>query len=374
MNHLLFYLLLTFSLCMSVDLRAEPSLEERVGQLFFGVVYGETLDEATCAFLERTHLGNVVYFSWANGLHSPEQVRALSGQLTTAITKITGTAPLIAVDQEGGRVARLTHGFTTFASNESIGCLDDPTLAFEMGVVIGQELASVGVTMNFAPVVDVNVNPNNSVIGSRSYGADPTLVTAMAAQFIAGHRQSGVATVLKHFPGHGDTNVNSHQGLPVVDKDLASLQAIELAPFRHLMHEADALMTAHLLVPALDPLHPASTSSPILTDLLRKEWGYNGVVISDSLAMRAIAPDQSSLDQAIVSVSRAAIDAFNAGCDLLLLGALEWADFHATQRDNERLMEEVITLFCNAVRSGEISSERIEASLMRIQRIKADRP
>ncbi|MDP1835082.1 MAG: beta-N-acetylhexosaminidase [Chlamydiales bacterium] len=348
-------------------LQAELSLEEKVGQLFFGFVYGESLDESSKAFLQRTCLGNVVYYRWANALTSPAQVRALSEQLTETITV---APPIIAVDQEGGRVCRLTHGFTAFNTNSVLGALEDPSIVHNAGVTIAKELADCGINMNFAPVVDVNSNPDNPVIGSRSYHSDPDVVVAMARQFMAGHKQARILTALKHFPGHGDTNLNSHHSLPVISKSLEQLEQTELLPFKALAGQVDMIMTAHILVPALDPNSPATFSAPILTGLLRGQWGYQGIVISDSLVMRAAAPNQSNFEEAVVSVSRASISAFNAGCDCLIIGALEWADFTAPPQQNLLLIERVITSFTEAVRAGHIDLDQVEVSYNRVMSLK----
>jgi beta-N-acetylhexosaminidase len=349
------------------SLRAELSLEEKVGQLFFGFIYGESLDESSKAFLQRTHLGNIVYYRWANGLTSPDQVRALSDQLADAISV---APPIIAVDQEGGRVCRLMHGFTAFNTNSDLGALCDASIVYKAGATIARELKECGINMNFAPVVDVNSNPSNPVIGNRSYHSDPAVVVAMARQFMSGHKQAGVLTALKHFPGHGDTNLNSHYSLPVISKSLEQLEQTELVPFRALAGQADMIMTAHIMVPALDPNAPATFSVPILTDLLRGQWGFQGLVISDSLVMRAAAPNQASFEEAVASVSRASINAFNAGCDCLILGALEWADFTATPEQNLLLIERVITSFTEAVRAGHIDLDRVESSSNHVMSIK----
>lgn len=343
---------------------------DSVGQLFVGVVYGKSLEEEQCAFLWRSRLGNVIYFTWANALESRQQVTELSWQLQQAITEITGEPPLIMVDQEGGRVARLREGFTAFNTNEVFGQLNDPQLVYQMGRTLARELRESGITVNLAPVVDVNVCPENKVIGSRSYGGDPKGVVRMASAFLRAHRQMGVGTALKHFPGHGDTRSDSHLELPVVDKPIEVLEATELAPFRALAAEADIIMTAHIYVPALDPEVPATFSSKILTGLLRQSIGFDGVIMSDSLVMRSAAPQQATFEQAVDAVTRAAKQAFLAGCDLLLLGALDWADCPISPEQNRQMQQRVIEGFSEAVRSGEIPQHRLEESLLRIKRLK----
>jgi beta-N-acetylhexosaminidase len=358
------------ALWLACSLNAESSLRNDVGQLFIGFLYGDTVGAPQRAFLERSRLGNIIYFQWANTLESPEQVATLSQQLDRTIYQITRARPLIAVDQEGGPVARLKTGFTAFTSQEVMGQLDDPCLVYRRGRTIAQELRRVGITMNLAPVVDVNVCPENPVIGSRSFGANPQKVVRLASEFLRAHREVGVATVLKHFPGHGDTRTNSHLALPTVDKPMEALEETELFPFRSLTYQADAIMTAHLRVPALDSVEPATFSYRILTRLLRESMGFEGVIMSDSLAMRAAVPQQATFDEAVEGMTRAAIRAFLAGCDCLLLGALDWADCSVTPADNIRMQERVMDGFLEAVETGEIPQSRVKASLARIQQLK----
>ncbi len=357
-------------LSVATVLHAEMSLEDKVGQLIFGFVYGEELNDDARCFLESSRLGNVVYYRWANGLTSPAQVNALSQQLHSTITTITGVAPLIAVDQEGGRVSRLVNGFSSLPSPGVIGASGDPSLAYAIGRLCASELRAVGINMNLAPVVDVASNPDNPVIGDRSFGKTPDVVVVMASQVIAAHQEEGIATVLKHFPGHGDTAIDSHLGLPIVGKSLEQLEAMELLPFKALLGQADAVMTAHLLVPALDPVHPATRSSAILTGLLRQQWGYDGVIISDCLTMRGIAPDQHNFASASAAVTQAALEAILAGCDCVIIGRLEWADFDATPAQNLQLIADVAAALRQAVVSGTLSMERLDASVERLLRLK----
>lgn len=360
--HQLVYLLL-LSLFLSTKAYSEHfSLEEKVGQLFFGFIYGEELSPQIEEFLKETSIGNIIYYRWANGLHSPEQVRRLSSQITSFL-KIPA---FIAVDQEGGRVARLKEGFRAFTSNAVLGALNDSSYVELASQSVAKELKEVGINVNLAPVVDVNSNPSNPVIADRSYSPDPLVVAAMAGAFLRGHRKEGVLTVLKHFPGHGDTQKNSHRSLPVVDKTRAELEQTELRPFNALVSSADMIMTAHILLPALDPNCCATFSSKILEELLKKEWNYQGLVLSDSLVMRASSPNQRTLEEAIESVSQAAIAAFNAGCDCLLLGALEWADFKTTPADNIEMQRRVLKKFSQAVKNGQVSPAKLDQSFQKI--------
>jgi len=262
---------------------------------------GEEIDDDARALVQDVKVGGIIYYNWANGLHSPKQVLGLSEGLQS----LAEIPLLIAVDQEGGRVARLK--FTKFPSNQ-----DAKDQAGEIAFCIGEELRSVGINMNLAPVVDVNSNPQNPVIGDRAFSSDPKEVAACGKEAIDGYKKAGVIATLKHFPGHGDTSIDSHEDLPVVYKSKEELEAVELFPFKELSSSVNAIMTAHILVPALDPEFPATLSKKTL-DYLREEIGFEGVIVSDSLVMQGVLKKCGSIEEA-------AIQAINAGCDLLILG------------------------------------------------------
>ena len=346
----------------------DMTLEEKVGQLFFGFVYGEDLTDEAKDIIATSKIGNIIYYSWANGLTKRAQVRTLSGQLQEYMLQIVGVPAIISVDQEGGRVFRLSGEFTTFPSMGTVASNQDPLEASQMAFCMAQEMHDVGITLNFAPVVDVNSNPKNPVIGTRSFSSEPDEVIRFARAMISGFHRGKVGVTLKHFPGHGDAMVDSHFGLPCVQKTQKELFECELKPFCALCGEADAIMTAHLMVPSLDPNQCATFSTSILTDLLRKKLDFRGIVISDSLAMKGVVPHQQSLQEAVEGVSEAAIRAFQAGCDCLLLGRLEWADFFEAKEPlpNMHMMKHVLKNFCEAVKVGRISKERVDDSVRRI--------
>jgi len=334
--------------------------KQKVGQVFIGVVHGERVDSNVNEFLYETKLGNILYFNWANGLESPDQVAALSQELRECIEENTGFTPLIGVDQEGGRVVRLkwlaTPSAREIAAEQSI---------YATGKKIGAGLREVGVNLNFAPVVDVDSNPDNPVIGHRSFGQDPETVIASAEEMIEALHEEGILATLKHFPGHGDTDKDSHKALPVVRKSLEKIEAVELAPFAALKDKADAIMTAHVLFPALDEKNCATLSKPIITGLLRERWGYEGVVISDSLMMRGVAPHQETIEEAIDSVTEACLKAFDAGCDLMILARLQWAEEKTTPEQDLYVIKEVMHRF------GErVGPERLDESVTRVLSLK----
>lgn len=282
----------------------------------------------------------------------PRQVRELTGALRTCCPY----APMIAVDEEGGQVARLAnaYGFSLpkVGSMEKIGRTGDTEKARQAGETIGGYLADYGFTMDFAPDADVNLNPDNQVIGSRSFGSDPQLVAEMVSAYIDGLHEHGVLAVIKHFPGHGDTSEDTHSGYVALHKTWDELLAAELVPFRANLDKTDAVMVSHITLDRVtDDGLPASLSKQLVTGRLREELGYDGLVITDSLAMGAIEQHYSSEEAAVL--------AFDAGCDILLM-----------PQDYRQAFDGLV----KAVEDGRISEERLNESVRRILRVKyADR-
>ena len=235
-----------------VCLPKEMTMKEKVGQLLMVHFHGEEANEDAKCLIQDLGVGGIIYYSWANGLHSPHQVRVLSQGLQSIAQQNRNPIPLfISVDQEGGVVSRFHQGFTSFPGNGALGRTKNLDLAEEIAFAMGEELRSVGANMNLAPVIDVNVNPKNPVIGIRSFGDDPALVAAFGHRMLQGNKRAHVIGVPKHFPGHGDVDTDSHENLPIVRKSMDMLRKIELIPFERLAPEAEAIMTAHILVPAL---------------------------------------------------------------------------------------------------------------------------
>jgi len=344
--------LLSLFLVASISLQAELSLEEKVGQLL--MVHVASLDDAK-VLIQDAHVGGVIYFRALNSLERYEDVRAFSQELQSLAT----IPLLIAVDQEGGRVTHLRGEFTHPPCNWDVGLTGEPVEAEKIAFMIGSELGAVGINMNLAPVVDVNTNPLNPVIGNRSFSSLPEEVARFAKAALTGYKKAGIISTVKHFPGHGDTAKDSHHDLPVVNKPKEQLFAEELLPFAQLAADADVIMSAHLLVPALDDTNPATFSPLILQNLLRDELGFTGVIISDSLVM------EGALKMA-TSVENAAITALNAGCDILLIAGgfmrKELAEPAAILRVHKALVE--------AVESGQISQERLDQAVDRILTLK----
>src|SRR5437870_8344294 len=286
------------------------------GRLVMVGVQGKTLDQAQAVFLRRHHIRAVVLFR--DNLGTEDDVRALTAGLREAM----GPGALIGIDQEGGAVVRATF-LPQPPAAMALGAAGDASLARDVGAAVARGIRSIGFNWNFAPVLDVNNNPENPVIAERSFSANPEDVARLGAAWMRGALSERVACCVKHFPGHGDTHVDSHLDLPVVDKPRKSLDRMELAPFFALRDEAPAMMTAHIVYPKIDPRHPATLSRAILGGVLRDEWRYDGVVITDSLAMKAI-HDRYGHD-------RAAVLALQAGADMVM--ALGSADEQAAAID-----------------------------------------
>ncbi len=286
--------------------RAMTSLARDCGQLlvvgFEGAVAPADLQER----IGRSEVGAAMLFR--PNIVSPEQVADLVSSLRAAAPP---DAPLVcAVDQEGGLVQRLREPLTVWPDMLSVGAAGDPERTFAVGHALGMELSALGIGWNFAPVLDVHTNPANPVIGSRAFGTTPATVVAHGLAFWRGLRAASVLGCGKHFPGHGDTRSDSHRDLPVVSHDQARLRAVELAPFAAAARaNMEAMMTAHVMFPALDAARPATLSRRILTDLLRGELGFLGLVVSDDLGMKAVA-DRWSIEDLVVEGVLAGIDQF----------------------------------------------------------------
>jgi len=317
----------------------------KVSQLTLTGIALPHLTTAIRSSLQRLQPGGIVLFL-RNVVTTTELVR-----LTRELRNLLSPHALIAVDQEGGRVARLRSPFTEWPPMRTFGDANSPALARAAGRAMGRELAAAGFNCDFAPVLDVDSNPANPVIGDRSFSSQPRRVAAMALAFARGLQDSGIVPCGKHFPGHGDTALDSHLALPEVARTLQELRRVELAPFRRAIKaNLPMLMTAHVRYPALDPDHPATLSKAILQTLLRRELGFEGAVVSDDLSMHAL--DGSG------SLGEVAVDAFNAGCDLLLAcQSLEAG-------------EEAAAALEAGVRSGRISQRRLREAHGRVSKLR----
>ncbi len=351
------------------DLIGRMTLDQKIGQLFVMRVYGHSAtrpDPADVAanrneigvanaaeLIAKYHVGGVMYLGWAHNIRDPHQVAALSGGIQKAALASSAPVPvLISTDQEYGTVARIGAPATLFPGAMALGAGGSAADVRTAARTAGAELAALGIRQDYAPVADVNVNPANPVIGVRSFGADPKAVARLVAAQVAGYQAAGVAATAKHFPGHGDTSVDSHVGLPVITHSRKEWERLDAPPFRAAIEAGiDSIMTAHLLFPALDPADdPATLSRPILTGVLREQLGYDGVVVTDSLGMQGVRKKYGD--------GRVPVLALRAGVDQLLNPPDLALAFQGVRE---------------AVRAGELSEDRIDRSLWRVLELKARR-
>lgn len=317
------------------------------GQLIMIRFPGTELDAATADFLRANRVRGVCLFR-GNMVNAEQLTR-----LTADLRAVMGPDALIGIDQEGGAVVRALWVPAPPAAM-GLGAADDVALAREVGAAVGRAVRALGINWNFAPVLDLNNNPHNPVIAERSFGADPQRATELALAWMAGGAAEGVACCVKHFPGHGDTTVDSHRDLPTVDKPRAELEQFEFAPFKLAAASAPALMTAHIVYPALDPDYPATLSRRILHTLLREEWNYQGVIITDGMDMHAIAGRYGA--------GPAAARALIAGADMVM--ALGTAETQA----------EAIAAIAAAIDDGSISADDIAQRLARLSALARNYP
>ena len=279
------------------------TLDQDVAGLFAVGFHGTTPSREVVELIRRGVYGVILF---ARNVESAEQV----AELVAELKRVAGRPLLVSVDQEGGRVARLRgpHGFTELPPMRALGTTDDERLAQEVGGLLGRELRAVGIDQDYAPVVDVDTNPANPVIGDRSFSSDARQVARMGAAVARGLQAAGVAACAKHFPGHGDTSQDSHKDLPRLPHPLERLRAVELVPFQALAAAGVAsVMTAPVVFEALDPVRPATLSPPVLR-LLRSECRFDGCVISDDLQMQAVS-EHFSLEGAVPAALLAGVDA-----------------------------------------------------------------
>jgi len=332
----------------------QMTLEQKVAQMFVFTFFGAPVNQPALDVLERWQPGFVALLP--SNLGDPQAVTNLTNQIQQTLINAGGIPAFIAVDQEGGIVAHLEDGFTQWPVPMLLTASGDIDLAYRVGQAKAAEMRAVGINMNLAPVADLHTNPQNPIIGRRSFGSDPLMVAPILNAFITGMQAGGVMGTAKHFPGHGDTDTDSHIALPVLNHDAARLQSVELVPFAASI-EADvgAIMMAHIWLPQFEPQvnQPASLSSALVHDLLREQLRYDGLVITDAMDMDAIDTVYSPQQRALLAVE--------AGNDLILTGA------HVSPEQQVHAMEAVVS----AVREGKITEERIDQSVQRILAAKA---
>ncbi|MYT30503.1 MULTISPECIES: glycoside hydrolase family 3 protein [unclassified Streptomyces] len=348
---------------------ARMTPEEKAGQLFVMRVYGESATDPDPADVEANrkeigvdnaaeliatyHVGGIIYFGWAHNTRDPHQIAELSNGIQDAAADLRVPVPvLISTDQEHGIVARIGAPATLLPGAMALGAGGSVEDARAAGRISGQELRAMGLRQDYAPDADVNVNPANPVIGVRSFGADPQAVARMVAAQVGGYQGAGVAACAKHFPGHGDTDTDSHVGLPYIHHTAEEWERLDAPPFKAAIAAGiDSVMTAHIVVPALDPSgDPATLSRPIVTGILRERLGYDGVVVTDSLGMEGVRVKYGD--------DRVPVLALRAGVDQLL---------------NPPDLSVAHTAVVRALRDGELSEREIDAKLLRILLLKERR-
>jgi beta-N-acetylhexosaminidase len=318
-----------------------------MGQLLIGSLPGTTITPEIRSLGREFSLGGIILFS--RNIEEPEQV----AELAVDLQSLASETPLwVSVDQEGGRVARLRKPFTEWPPMAVLGRSGSAELATRFAAALAAELRAVGVTLDYAPVLDIHTNPRNPVIGDRALAEDADAVGRLGAAIVRGLQDNGIAACGKHFPGHGDTSVDSHLELPLVEHPPDRIRRVECVPFREAIRaEVAFIMTAHVLVPALDDERPATLSPHIVQHLLRDELGFQGVILSDDLEMKAIAASWAIPDAGVQAVA--------AGCDGLLICS---GDVETQAATLETLV--------HAVEDHRLAYARLEDALTRLRRAK----
>ena len=347
------------------EILAQMTTEQKLAQMT--MVAFSKLDETTVSCLSEIQPGGIILFR--ENCPNAADTAALTLQLQKLAINAGGIPLLISTDQEGGYIIRMNES-TWLPGNMAIAATGDPDNARLAASVIGEELLACGINTDFAPVVDVNSNPSNPIIGVRSFGEDPDSVAAFSREFLNGLHEAGEIAALKHFPGHGDTDTDSHTGLPCVNKTMEELLAFELVPFQTAIDAgADMVMTAHIVYPQIETetaisaadnreiYLPATLSKTILTDLLRDRMGFQGVIVTDSLIMDAIAKN--------FGLNEAAAMAINAGADLLL------DPIRLKTKEDCETYKQLIRYLAALVEQGTIPEERLDESVMRVLELKA---
>ena len=322
------------------------TLDEKIGQMIITGFNGSEYNDDMDRLINEYKVGGVILF--ARNIEDSNQMI----DLTRALQENNNNLPLfISIDEEGGRVSRLPDDVEKFPSAFTIGLINDQQTAYENGKEIGYTLKRLGINLDYAPVLDIYSNENNTVIGDRAFSTEESIVSTMGIATMEGIEDSDIIPVVKHFPGHGDTEVDSDYGLPIVYKTLEELRNFEFIPFvKAIESGCDVIMVSHIILNEVDSINPASLSKIVISDLLRKDMGFDKVVITDDMSMGAIT--------SIMSIEEACIKSIEAGCDILLLG-------NAYEE-----IEQVINSIKLKLYNGEISEEQINKSVKRILELK----
>lgn len=322
------------------------TLEQKIGQLFIVGFEGDIINDEIIDLVKNQEVGGLIYFS--RNVVDSNQIITLNNE----IKAIKKDIPLfISVDEEGGVVSRVPDEFLKLPSSGYIGKFDDENLSYNIGSIISKELKSLGFNMDFAPVLDIDSNPNNTVIGERAFGNNADIVSKLGIKTMEGLRDGGIIPVVKHFPGHGDTDIDSHYGLPIVTKTLEELNNLEFIPFKNAIENgADVVMVSSIILSSIDSEYPATMSKKVTTDILRNKLNFDGVIATDDMTMGAIMDNYNLTDAVIMAI--------NAGNDLILV-CHGYDDIIKS-----------ISAVKDAVSSNIISEERIDESVYRILKLK----
>lgn len=324
----------------------EMTLDEKIGQMVLSGFNGTDFNGELDTLINDLKVGGVILFS--RNIEDSNQLKKLNLDIEEANKNIP---VFISIDEEGGRVNRLAKNIKRFESAKSIGDKGDIKYAYENGKEIGKTLKAYKINMNFAPVLDIYSNSKNTVIGDRAFGNNEKIVETMGIATMQGLKDEDVIPVIKHFPGHGDTEVDSHIGLPVVEKSIDQLYDFELAPFKKAIESgAEAVMVSHILMKQIDDKNPATLSYNLITEILRNDMEFSNVIITDDMCMKAITNR--------LSVEEASIKSIKAGSDIILIGS----DIGKTKSVIEKIKL--------AVERNEISEKRIDESVYRILKLK----
>ena len=322
------------------------TLEQKIGQLFIVGFEGDIINDEIIDLVKNQEVGGLIYFS--RNVVDSNQIITLNNE----IKAIKKDIPLfISVDEEGGVVSRVPDEFLKLPSSGYIGKFDDENLSYNIGSIIAKELKNLGFNMDFAPVLDIDSNPNNTVIGERAFGNNADIVLKLGIKTMEGLRDGGIIPVVKHFPGHGDTDIDSHYGLPIVTKTLEELNNLEFIPFKNAIENgADVVMVSSIILSSIDSEYPATMSKKVTTDILRNKLNFDGVIATDDMTMGAIMDNYNLTDAVIMAI--------NAGNDLILVC-----------HGYDDIIKSISSVK-DAVSSNIISEERIDESVYRILKLK----
>ena len=322
------------------------TLDEKIGQLFIVGFEGETVNDEIVDLISNRKVGGLILFA-RNIVNSSQLI-----ELNNSLRKIESDIPLfISVDEEGGLVSRVPNEFEALPSSGEIGNYNSEEISYKVGAIIAKELKALGFNMDFAPVLDINSNPNNTVIGERAFGDNADIVTRLGIKTMEGIRDGGIIPVVKHFPGHGDTDVDSHYGLPIVTKTLDELNSLEFIPFKEAINNgADVVMISSIILSSIDSENPSTMSEKVMTDILRGDLGFDGVIATDDMTMAAIMDNYNLTDAVVMSIK--------SGADLVLVC-----------HGYDNILNSILAVK-DAVNSGIISEERIDESVDSILKLK----